>query len=136
MGTYINSADLVAIFGASRITDTDGWADLDNDGDSTKITARITESISYAEEYIESYLRGSRITVPISATGSILKTIIATIAGEWLYKCRGFQDGDPERSKVGALLQRSEKLLKQIRNGQLRLNVNLSHNEATAPVVL
>ena len=138
MGSFINQSDLQDLFGVKNISGERGWADIDNDNNSTTITNRITRSISYAESRFKTDLMGTRYKVPTSISGNseeFLKRIIATWAGEWLYASRGMQDND-ETNKIQTLLEQAIRDMRNIKNGLLRLDIPLSHSGPTVPVVV
>jgi len=98
---YCTKSDIEDRYGASNVAD---WADLDDDGNSTKITDRITSAIAYASTYIDDRLRRSDLNfkLPISVSGSIPATLVDVcrrLAGYTLSTGRGVfrydQDGNP-----------------------------------------
>ena len=99
---YASSAGMVKIFGANAITASGGWADMDNDGDSTKITNRINQAISQADAMIDDRLRNSGYKVPLATaaggTPTIISMIADSLAGVWLYDPRGAIDVSDETS--------------------------------------
>lgn len=96
--SYCVRSDVERLYGMTNVSK---WADLDNDQDAAKITARITAMITSADEEIDSRLRGGRYEVPIIGmgdTGSVPRTILdlsALKAGLLLYEDRGATDYDP-----------------------------------------
>jgi hypothetical protein len=103
---YCVLADIQDVFGQSNINK---WADLDNDGDSTKIIDRINRGIAWATEEINSKLRRSKYAIPLTDNDGEVPTIIvdiaANLAGVWMYENRGVQDFNPE---TGAKFHRLE----------------------------
>lgn len=87
-GTYISTTDMVNLFGESNITT---WADLENNGDTDVMTARLTEAIEFGEGSVEDAFRQSRVTVPFTVTGNsltVLKTFMVAYAVSWLRNSR------------------------------------------------
>ena len=131
---YIIRADIEAIFGVTNVAT---WADLDNDEDATKITNRIGAAISFAEGLFEGRLRNGRYQLPLTVSGTgldLVKTINATIAGDWCYRARGLRDED-ESNRIRNLLIRTEKLLGEIATGVIRLDSNLNEGAGHPEVI-
>ena len=83
MGTYIIQSDIENVFGKDNVA---RWSNLD--GDTTVVTARITEAISYAEEDLDNRFRGGKYALPFSPVTSVIKNLAARIAGLWLFSNR------------------------------------------------
>lgn len=132
MGDYITTSDLEDVFGSVNISEAGSWADINEDGNATTISDRITVAISYAEALVNNSLRSTRYKLPLSTADQLVQTITATLAGDHLYRSKGLYDDDTT-SKVAALLERAEEHLEAIASGRIRLDVTLSHNGPTAP---
>lgn len=89
MTTYADRDDIEDVFGNSN---TAIWADLDNDADSTKITARIDKALAFADAKINSYLASSIYTIPFTSPDPLIIDLAAKLAGLWLYENRGIKD--------------------------------------------
>jgi hypothetical protein len=89
-------ADIEKIFGASNVSGEGGWADMDNDNDSTKIANRIAQAIQEADEIIDGRLRGTAYKIPLvtasGGTPTLVTLLSAALAGLWLYDPRGAID--------------------------------------------
>jgi hypothetical protein len=129
---YIEQSDIEDVFGASNVSK---WADLDNDGDETAITARIDKAIAWAENEINSRLREGPYVLPLANDESDVPLeivdVAANLAGVWLYENRGVQDFDPESGQSVHRLEwnraRAEKTLKEILAG-VRVLDAVKHN--------
>ena len=90
MSTYCARSNIEAVFGVTNIAD---WADLDNDLDATKITARITVAISVVSAEIDDIFRRTSYKVPLinesDNTPTTIENLSATMAGLWLYEAGG-----------------------------------------------
>jgi len=135
MGTYISQSDVEAQFGVTNVND---WADIDNDGNATTISNRISTAISYGEGMFEGRLRTSRHDVPYSdTTDQLVKSICAIYAGEYLYRSRGLRDID-ETNRLKAVVDRADQIMRMIITGQIKLTGKLAMSEGgpTCPVVI
>jgi hypothetical protein len=96
MATYSDDSDVEAIFGSTSI---DKWADLDGDGDATKITARKLLAREIAYDRINDVARNTHYTIPLQTAAGVTPTSVtnweATLAGIWLYEASGVSDFDP-----------------------------------------
>lgn len=86
---YSERSNIEDIYG---VTNVEKWADLDNDGDATKITNRITAAITRADDELDNRLRESRYVVPFTTVPSAIEYLSALYAGIWLYSNRGVTD--------------------------------------------
>lgn len=86
---YSERSNIEDIYG---VTNVEKWADLDNDGDATKITNRITAAITRADDELDNRLRESRYVVPFTTAPSAIEYLSALYAGIWLYSNRGVTD--------------------------------------------
>lgn len=98
MTDYCARADIENVFG---ITNAETWADLDNDGDAGKITARIASACAWATREINDRLRASIYVTPLveDEGGALPETVVdlaANLAGVWLYEHRGVKDYNPD----------------------------------------
>ena len=140
---YIVRADIEALFGTISVED---WADLNGNSVSAEITARINAAISYAESKVNTRMRGGRYTVPLvgySDSEALIKSIVATYAGAWLYQSRGFGDtttttkiaqlvhGDPATGMRGADVE-----MDMIVSGQSRLDAEKLYGSAPTGAVV
>ncbi len=123
MSAYCARADIEQIFGTSNV---EKWADLDDDADATKITARITAMIAEASEDIDDQLRGGRYELPFPSGTMTITTLAARLAGVLLYEARGVRDFESETGTPYHRLQwhrnRVEQVIKEIQSGQRILN--------------
>lgn len=122
---YATRSDVEDVFGVVNV---DKWADLDDDDDAGKITARITRAILVATARVDDFLRGGPYTIQFTAPIVVpIVDITAKFAGTWLYAARGVADFDEEIGKAQDRLQfvRAEawKDLKNIRSGASVLDV-------------
>lgn len=128
MSTYCTRAQIEAVFGKTNVL---LWADLDNDADAAKITARINDAIAVASEDIDDVARCWEYGTPLTTkdTAETPRGIIdlaANLAGIWLYEARGSVDFN-ERSgapyhRLAFKLRRSRRILEEIRTGKRKLN--------------
>lgn len=120
---YCDRTDIETIYGVSNVQK---WADLDNDGDAAKITARIIAMIGYASEEIDDRLRDGPYEVPFSSALTTITYLSGLLAGALLYEARGVQDFESETGTPYHRLQwhrnRVDQVLNQILNGQRKLN--------------
>lgn len=103
MADYITQTDIENVFGSGNVAT---WSNLS--GGTTADSTRIAEAIAYAEQTINDRFRGSRYTVPMTATSGTLyqvKAWAARLAGVWLYRARGMND-EGETDKLDALEER------------------------------
>ena len=132
MGVYISRDNIEAVFGVDRV---EAWASLTDDDTSTDITNRITEAINYAEGYFDAMFRGSQYLIPLEASGSsliLVQSLIATIAGSWLYNLRGMDD-ELLQNKLDRMEEKAEHTLQKILSGQLQLDATLQYSHWDAP---
>lgn len=124
--SYCTSADIQQVFGT---TVANTWADLDEDSNSTKITARYVRAALVASEQIDDVARAASYRVPIAnSAGSTPTTIVdlaATLAGLWLYEARGCLDVNQQ---TGEAMHRysykkleARRALNEIRDRKLRI---------------
>lgn len=103
------------------------WADLDNDANASKITARIARAIVVAEDQVNAWLRGGAYAIPFSGAPTMIEDICAVLAGVWLYDARGVAEYGVGDGKVQHRLhhQRDTALTKlvEIRTGDLDIDV-------------
>lgn len=121
---YCVRSDIEDRFGVANVTT---WADLDNDGNASKITARIARAIVVAEDQVNAWLRGGAYAIPFSGAPTMIEDICAVLAGVWLYDARGVAEYDMETGKAQHRLhfQRDTamKKLVEIRTGDLDIDV-------------
>lgn len=134
MSTYTTRTYLERMFGIANITD---WADLENDGDTAKITAVVDDAIERASEWIDTRLREGPYTVPFSddpGQPAFIREIATRLAGCNLYENRGVQDVAGE-SQSGAPThrlswhrQKAEHDLTALLQGRMTLGIARSKN--------
>jgi hypothetical protein len=91
---YCTRSDVELAFGVANVTK---WADLNNTGNSTFITNRITTMIALAYEMTNDALRAGSYVVPIVAPiPYALSYHTACLAGVLLYESRGEVDSEDE----------------------------------------
>jgi hypothetical protein len=123
---YSARSDVEAQFGVTNVTK---WADLDNDGDATKIADRIDWAITLADAEIEDRLRYSQYIVPIvglSGMPPVIVALSAMRAGVLLYDSRGAQDFDPDSGipmhRLAGFNKRFETTLNDLLSGRRTLS--------------
>lgn len=120
---YCARADIEAIYGTTNVAT---WGDLDADGDTDKITARITWAIESASNELEDRLRGGPLEVPISPVPQTILELTAYLAGVILYEARGVTDFESETGTPYHRLQwhrdRVDKVITQILSGQRKMS--------------
>jgi len=99
---YADEDDMNDIFGSCNVQK---WADLDNDQDTAKITARINRALLATASMINSRLSSCGFTIPLVAEDGaenpyILVDLNASLAGIWLYEHRGIDDFDPKTGRT------------------------------------
>lgn len=124
--TYSTDDQIEDIFGATNAT---AWADMDNDGDATKIANRKDRARVVAKARIDDVLRDTAYGVPIqSAAGTVPVTIVdleARLAGVWLYENRGVVDFDIRSGqpyhRLSFVRRDTQRVLEEIRTGKRKL---------------
>ena len=137
MADYCTRSDIEDLFGVVNVAK---WADLDNDADATKIAARIARAITGASASIDDRLRDSLYVLPITGSPSTLVNLCASLAGVWLYECRGSQDmnevtGQPMH-RLSWHRNRAEQTLRELKAGTIRLDATTVGSGTTAPMVV
>ena len=130
MATYCVQADIEQRFGLTNVSANDGWADIDKDNDATKMEARIVLAIAVASERIDDVLRLSPYGPAFENAGGTQSVTItdlaATLAGIWLYECKGAYDVDPQsRRQIHRFAFRkrdAERRLREIREGYVKID--------------
>ena len=134
---YCDDEDIKSIFGAVNVQQ---WADIDNDGDAVKITARIDAAIAWAMSEIDDKLRGGRYTIPFdySAVPSCIMDATATLAGVRLYESRGVKDFDPESGRPVHRLEwhrkRAYNQIREVQAGLRTLDAEQANGTADDPL--
>lgn len=122
-------------YGADNI---DGWADLDNDKDQTKIDARIDDAIAEAYDFINDRLRASAFTIPPVEVPSAFEHMNALLAGCLLYEARGVDSYDESTNqpqhRYAWQRKRVEQWIKDVRSGAIDLG--LPSTALSYPVVV
>lgn len=137
---YCVRTDIETLFGVNNVT---SWADLDNDANATKITARITAAIVTADDFIDSYLRNGPYALPLANDADtvpvLVRDISVRLAGANLYSARGVTDynadGDPE-DRMQHHRDLAESRLQLIKNRTLNLDVAAKAVQRTVPTVI
>ena len=97
MATYCIRADVEQIYGATNVAN---FADLDRDGSSVKIAARITAAIVTASAIVDDYGRATNYRIPYTTdAGAVPTTIIdvtARLTGLLLYEPLGADGFSPD----------------------------------------
>lgn len=112
----------------------DKWADLNNNGNSTEIEARIADAISEADLEIDSRLRGGGYVIPFPVVPEEIRHASARLAGVILYEPRRFDeiednDNTIPNNPVFAVKKRLMEWLREIRAGVIQLSIpNLATN--------
>lgn len=136
MGNYISQSDIEDRYGVDNVA---AWSNLDQD-DSQTNAARVTSAIAYAEQYIDDRLRGSRYSLPLTGNSAnalnTIKTIAATVAGQWLYESRGMTKDAVIAEKMLINEDRIEKQLNGYLSGAMKLDAALAGSGPSAPVVV
>lgn len=116
---YSTRSNVESIYGRTNVTK---WADLDNDGDVTKITNRISRMITKADDYINGVLRAGPYDIPFQQPYSqVIIDMSARLAGVLLYECRGITDGDSSKHQLIWHLEQVDKQLRYLIKSQMRL---------------
>lgn len=117
MTAYIDKNDIEIIFGEQNVA---RWADLDGDGDWSKISARVQYAIETASSELEDILRGRRYVFPLTPSKT-LKDLVARMAALKLYDGREIIDGDPSSDKLSLVRSGVEVMLGRLRHGEITL---------------
>jgi len=123
---YCSRDEMEAVFGPVNVAK---WADLDDDEDPDKITARINWAISWAANEINDFMRGGFYVIPLMNVNKevplSIVNVAATLAGVWLYERRGVEDFDPESGNVSHRLawhkNTAYQLLAEIKRGTRKI---------------
>jgi phage gp36-like protein len=123
MSSYCVRSDIEQAFGVNNVTI---FADLDNDGNSTTIAARIARAIVVASEEIDDAARKGGYRIPLqNEAGTISATVVnlcAVLAGLWMYEARGSKEVDPRSgSQLHQYVFRqtwAARVLEEIRTGK------------------
>lgn len=122
---YCTRANIEGRFGVDNINK---WADLDNAGSTTDVTARINAAIAAAEDDIDTTLRGGPYVIPFAGTPPVtIRDLCADLAGVWLYESRGVVDFDPETGRPHHRLQwhrkNAKRVLAELHGGKRQLDL-------------
>lgn len=119
---YCSRTDVEQVFGVSNVAK---WADLDNDSDEDKITARVNYFICLATCALDDDLRGGPYPVPWeSPYPRALVFACARLVGVLLYDARGFADMDANgnpMNKMGPHRKAVKDWVKRVRGGKTRV---------------
>lgn len=120
-GRYIADTNIFDEFGTQNCN---AWADLDGDGDATKISNRIQRAINVAEDRFDSAFRTSVYLIPLQPLGPIndVVSLIAQLAGIWLYECRGLRDKETTTTKMDARKKAVIEQLDEILAAKVHIN--------------
>lgn len=119
--SYCVRTDLENIYGAVNIQK---WADIDNDGVSTKIDARINWALQLSYDYVNNKLEGGPYAVPLTGSYPMIITCQAQLATGYLYESRGLTNYDPDGKPIHQLKQGMDwanNILLQLRGGTIRI---------------
>ena len=98
---YCTSTNVNQIYGTTNVQ---MWADLDDDGNTTNIAARITTFIGMVAADMDAKFRRTHYEIPIVAQDgtvpSEVRYLCARLVGPAMYEARGVQDYDPETGKL------------------------------------
>lgn len=123
--SYCVRKDLENIYGANNITK---WADIDNDGVSTKIDARINWALVLSYDYLNNKLSGGPYTIPLTGRYPTIINAQAQLASVQLYESRGLTNYTEDDKPIHQLQQGKDwanNIIGQIRAGILRLHTAL-----------
>ncbi len=112
-------ADIDDIFGANNVTK---WADLDNDADAAKITARVARAITIAVAWFNGKMRHGPFTVPMLTTDPIVVDVQARYAGVWLQSSRRANDSEEETNYRETQRELCENTIREILAGRLHID--------------
>jgi len=134
---YCDGEDVIQCYGERNV---EAWADLDNDGDETKISNRIAQAIVSATAHIDDTMRDSIYEIPFTTGDSddtvprTIADLCAMLAGVWLYESRGVVDFDPNTGQQVHRLswqrRRCQDTLEGLHRGALRLDAVLTDEAA------
>lgn len=138
-GAYMcTRTDVEQIFGTTAVS---AWADLNNNGNSAEIAARIEYRIAMADSYIRSILSNSMWAMPVE--GDTLPVVIsyntAAMAGVYLYEGRGVQDYNEKgfaQHQLSFHKKNVEDFLKGVLVGSISLSPLLYAIDNCAPVTV
>lgn len=131
---YCTRSDLELVFGVANVTK---WADLDNNGDGTFITNRITTMIALANEMTNDALRAGAYAVPVaSPIPHALSYHTACLAGVLLYESRGEADTEDENGnhRLTPFRRRWDAFIKKVLGQGVVLNA-IRNTATSAPSV-
>lgn len=122
-------ANIEAIFGTDNVAK---WANLGGSDSEATVTARITQAIAVAEAKALAILAGGPHSLTRLAANppTLVVDAVATLAGVWLYECRGLQDysadrreGSAGRHRLAGNEEKALQTLELIRDGKLKVTV-------------
>lgn len=131
---YCTRTDVELVFGQTNVLK---WADLDNSGNSSFITNRITTMIALAHEQTNDALRAGGYNVPILAPiPTTLAYQVASLAGVLLYESRGAIDSESEDGthRLTPFRKRWSGFIKDVLGQRIQLSAKRS-NASNAPAV-
>lgn len=129
---YATRHDIELIFGRVNVA---AWADVDNDGNATFITARINWALSESYYYINNKLLGSSYVIPFETTYPVqVVSQSARYAGIILYEARGIVDkGEKPNHQLTAHRKMVDEFLHDVQRGKIRLGLE---EHASYPAVI
>lgn len=137
---YCVRVDIETLFGVNNVTN---WADLDNDADAGKITARITAAIAAADDFIDSFLRDGPYELPLAddaaAVPILVRDVATRLAGTTMYSARGVLDYDENGDPVNRLQwhrDQAETNLQRIKDRTLNLDIVAKAIQRSTPTVV
>lgn len=123
---WTSRSELDLLFGSDNV---DKWADLDNDGDASKITDRIDWAVREATEDARLRLVGSPVVASrLSCAPRPLRIAVTKLAGVLLYEARGVVDTSDEegRHRLTTHRKQAEVFFRNVRAGQLVVSDHVS----------
>ena len=125
---YCIRSDVESAYGPNNVAT---WADLNNNGEASEITARIAWAIDRASNELNDRLRGGIYNIPFGSAPMTIRDLTAELAGVLLYESRGVTDFNPDTGAPYHKLQWHREHVKEtiqdIRAGIIRLNVTTNH---------
>lgn len=117
-GASIVASDLYAVFGEANVT---SWSDLDNDNNTSKISARQSWAITLATSDLQSQLESSNYTWSEIRTHAVIKHLVALKAGLLLYGPRGISDEEGKENPMRGHQKMFDNIIKKIHGGLYKL---------------
>ncbi len=124
---YASTTGITDIFGVHNVTATGGWADMDGDGDTGNIAARIARMILVADARVNDLLRVTGYKRPAQNTAGNTPTTVEDlanrIAGLLLYQFTAMDDMDGNiPHPLQAIKNEVDQMMEEIRTQKKRLD--------------